>query len=186
MSSYLDQASISPSKELVIDDKLKMIYDPRNFTLFQHYKYSPLFNNMRPDLGRLDSFKWTEKFNMAEKVIVQLFALQIRNVDAFTKRFDERYMCFLKDTFAQMRLFTETKLQLKDGTRVGPYEEVQSKINFYDKIMDKVDKYEMLYPLNEPANKQMAHQAATSVRERQRAVKDRFLREMGVDYSLLK
>lgn len=186
MSNFLDQGAPIQGAELVMDTKSKMIYDPRNFSLFQNYKYSQTFRNMRPDLSRGESVEWTEKFVMAEKVIVQLSLLQMRNISVFCSRFGDRYLYDLDDTVRQLRDIDATRLQLNEGTRVGPVEEVQAKINFFDKIMDKVNGYDMLYPLNEQSFKAEAHHASTDVRKRQETVKDRLLREMGVDYSLLK
>lgn len=186
MPNYLDDSTVPMDKELVLDTKSQTIYDPRYFTQFQKLKYAPVFDKMRPDLGRDASYEWTEKFLRAEEVINELVQLQARNYETFVTRFGDRYRDMIAETAEQLRTLNETKLQINMGVRVGSYEEVQMKVNFYDKIMDKVRGYDMLYPLDESTFKSLAQLKSVEVRERQKAVKDRLLREMGVDYSLLK
>lgn len=186
MSNYLDKDMPSGSGEVVMDTTAKKMYDSRYYTLFQRHKFLQEYIKMRPDLNDHDSHEWAGKFHLAEQVIHAMAQTQVRNAMDFTARFDMRYRSMLDETWTQIRQFNATRLQLREGLRTGPYEEVQTKINFFDKIMDKVQGYDMLYPYAEGTSERQAHADQISVSARQDAVRDRLLREMGVDYALLK
>ena len=186
MPSYLDSRTLSTETEMIMDEKSKMIYDPRNLTIFQKIKYNPVFLKVRPDLSREDSYEWSNKFVMAEESIMQLGTLLQSNIAAFRIRFGNRYTEYTSEASDQLYKFQLTRMQRKETSRVGSPEEIQMKINWYDKIMDKVQGYELLYPINEFTYEGQAQEKSINVKHRQDILKEKFLREMGVDYSILK
>lgn len=185
MANYLDSMSISADKELLLDPKSKSLLNPRYFTLFQSHKYRTEFDKMRPDLGLHDSYVWQDKFATAEKVLLELYLIQVRNVTGFNNRFGARYIEMVRETSRQIRTMNNTRHQLVEGSRVGELAEVQAKVNLYERMMDKVRKYEMMYPLTEAGFEKSARRSVVDVKARQNAVKERLLREMGVDFSLI-
>lgn len=186
MSNYLDSSTSTIDTELVLDKHSNTIHDPRNFSYFQKLKYNAIFHMMRPDLTNQDSYDWTYKLVRAERVIGQLSMILLNNTESFLFRLGDKYYDYTKEIRGQMLTLNNTRLQEKEATRVGSFEEVQMKVNFFDKIMDKIKGYEMLYPLGEFTFEGQAQYASTDVRQRQNAVKEKLLREMGVDYSILK
>jgi len=186
MSSNLDNYTVGTLDGLVMDEKKKMIYDSNRMSMFQHIKYKSFFSMLRPDLSREDSYEWNNNFTSAEKVMKALMLNLSRNLGVFQTRMGNRYTEYTDDLRLQLLKFYGTPFQENIGTRVGSFKEVQSKINFYTKIMDKVKGYEMLYPIGESTFEPQAQRQSLPVKERQDALKEKFLREMGVDYSILK
>lgn len=186
MPSYLDDLAYSTNTETVMDMKSKTIYDARNFTIYQNLKYANAFAKLKPDLSREDSAEWTSKFNLAEQTMIAMSNILQNQLANFRNRMGKRYQSYTDDLFKQLVKFGNTRLQFTETTRVGSLEEVQMKINWLDKMMDKVKGYELMYPLGEFSFEGQVQERSTSVRERQDALKEKFLREMGVDYTILK
>lgn len=186
MPFNLDKAAAEKDTEMIMDNENKTIYDPRYFSTFQQIKYQKNFGKVRPDLSAEDSYEWTRKFEIAEETLDKMLLIIMKKINLFKIRFRDRYTNMADEATDQLNKINLTSLMRDNMTRSGNFEEIQLKVNWYDKIMDKVNGYELLYPIKEQSLEVQAQKDSITVKERQEALKNKFLREMGVDYSILK
>ena len=170
---------------LVIDEDRKMVYDRSNLTIFQGVKYQNLIQKVRPDLTHDKIKEWTNDYYDSELTMMALKSILNTQSYKFLYKYGENFTSLLDPLSRQVQTFHTEDFTYSSATKVGSFVQMQKKINFYRQMKDKVNGYELNYPRNITLlGKDMARETI-EVKERQKQLKDKFLREMGVDYSIL-
>ena len=171
-----------------IDTERKVIVNQRSVDPFHYRKYfNTGFTRRRPDISEEEFQSWVDRFGESEKLKNQMASYISREIERtgyLTSGSESHWMHPLSDQLSRVSpAFTGL---LNFNTQLS-WEDMSKSVNWYDGIMDRINKYGLRYPLDDsPIENVIIQDKAIVLKKRQDDIKALMLREMGVNWSLLK
>ena len=163
------------------DPSIHAIIGRRNVTIVQEHKYFSTIPDHRPDLANVEYKDWMSKYVFADRLKQNMGHFVTRQIEIAS---------FLTSGNAY-RTLEQTKLFRLDKTFANNFnpmlspKEIDSAVNWFDKIISRVNKYEIVYPNSDVTElHNQGFKDVSTIQERQDKVRDTMLKEMGVDFSI--
>ncbi len=158
-----------------------------NMTQFQAYlRIKKTCNQVRPDLSKPELRRFEDKFELAQEMYRSFghyYSEQIRNFNTLIPYNTENIIIPLR---AELYKFPSDHTSLMKFDSYLGWKERSKMVHWIDKIINKVQKYELMYPHEENFidGDYDLDKRVESLKEREENLKDLMLREMGVDYDI--
>lgn len=139
----------------------------------------------RPDLSLLERQTWLRKISAAER-LKQVMAYEIskRIVDYESLVFATSHKA-IEPLGSQLRLMRFDRTNAHNFNPGLSLQEYNNMANWYDRIENRIRKYELRYPFRDSEKPYQQFRCEPErVAQRQRAVQETMMKEMGIDYSL--